>query len=411
MKNKLLLALLALSIAFTACKKNDDGDEPTAEDPFKLDYSNLTVEQHKKELEKTGMDFMKKINTMPDEKFIKVMRNLNDLNLELTSNSVKKMNSFADAASNKSVSKILSSATSTDTEKLSDSYGIYTYSLGTKSWKKTPASDRLEINFPAYKTSTTNNAKITMTYVSSKINATIDESILELPKSSSATLLVDGLQEMKFTSAHEYKPDGTPTKTDMNLKMGSFTMAFNVANTTEVLTNSFTFSKGTETLFSFNSTVNGTLNLGVIDDNELNANDIKNANASFEIMNIKFLGALDIKAINDAHNGSEDLSGKQQNDKTVAALNAHSQFVAINKTSNTIIAKTNFFATESQRCYNNLIWNNSTQSYIYVNECDTSYDWEPRMIFKDGSKLSFDAFKENGFSKLIDDINAFDDRF
>lgn len=412
MRNKLLLAVLALSIVFTACKKNDDGDELAAEDPFKLGYSNLTVEQHKKELETSGMDFMKKVNTMPDEKFIKVMRHLNDLDLELQSNSVKKLYDFAEAASNKSLNKVLENAIRNDTEKLSDSYGIYTYNATLKKWTKTAANDKLEIIFPAFENGTVNNAKISMTYISSNISTTIDEETLELPKSASAILLVDGLQEMKFTSAHEYKADGTPTKTDFSLKMGSFIMAFNVANTTEVLTNSFTFSKGTETLFSFNSTVNGTLNLGTAKESEDAADFIKNANASFEIMNVKFTGIFDVKGFSDELNVNENVGTEQErNKKEVASLNKFSQFVAINKTSNSIIAKTEFVAITDEYCYDQWIWNNNTQKYTIEKKCNTSYDWEPRLLFKDGSKLSFEIFKESGFAKLIREIEDYDKRF
>ena len=402
MKNKLLLAFLAISILFNACKKKVE--EPAEQDPFKLGYSNLAVEEHKKDLETTGMDFMKKVNTMPDEKFIKVMKHLNDLELELQSNNLKQMNSFAEGAFNKSLAKILETATSNDTEKLSDNYGIYTYSSSTKKWTRTSSTDKLEINFPAYENGTVNNAKITMTYVLSGINASIEDELLELPKSATATLVVDRVEEMKFSSAYEYKPDGTPTKTDISLKMGSFTMAFNVANNAEVLTNSFLFSKGAESLFSFNSALNGTLNLNVANESETPIDIVKNANANFEIMNIKFSGIFDVKGFSDDQKAYENLESEQErNKKEVAGLNKFSQFVAINKTTNSIIAKTEFVSVSDEYCYTN--W------YTDQQICNTSYDWEPRLVFKDGSKLSFEAFKENGFAKLIKEIEDYGDKF
>lgn len=405
MKNKLLLAVLALSIVFTACKKNNDDDEPAAEEPFKLGYSNLTVEEHKKNLETSGMDFMKKVNTMPSENFIKVMKHLNKLELELQSEGVEKMMGVAEGASNKNIAKILEAVINNDTQKLSDNYGIYTYNVKTKEWNTTEAKDKLEINFPALENSTLNNAKITMNYVMSGITTTIDDEKLELPKSASAMLVVDGKEEMKFTSSHEYKTDGTPTKTDISLKMGSFNMAFNVGNTTEVLTNSFSFSKGTETLFSFNSTGNGTLNIGTADGAKDAAEVIKNANANFEIMNVKFTGIFDIKGFSDDQKTYEKLPSQlEKNKKEVAGLNKYSQFIAINKTSNSIIAKTEFVAIQGNTyCYQD--W------YTKQQICNTSYDWEPRLVFKDGSKLSFEAFKDNGFAKLIKEIEDYGDKF
>ncbi len=403
MKTKLLLAAIAFSLVFSECKKSNN-DKPASEDPFKLGYSNLTVEQHKKDLESSGMDFMNKVNTLPNEKFIKVMKHLNQLELELESKSTSSLMGIAESASNKNIAKILEAATNNDTQKLSDNYGIYTYNSNTEEWKKTPSSNKLEINFPALENGTVNNAKITMSYVMSNITTTIDDEKLELPKSSSAALVVDGVEEMKITSAHEYKADGTPTKTDINLKMGSFTMAFNLVNSTEVLTNSFSLSKGTETLFSFNSTAIGTLNVGTADGTQDAADVVKNANANFEIMNIKFAGIFDIKGFSDEQKGYENLESEQErNQKEVEGLNKFSQFVAINKTTNSIIAKTEFVTVSDEYCY--------TDWYTNQQICNTSYDWEPRLVFKDGSKLSFEAFKENGFAKLIKEIEDYGDKF
>jgi hypothetical protein len=403
MKNKLLLAFLSLSIALTSCKKNK-GDEPSNQDPFKLGYSNLTVEENKKDLENSGIDFIQKVNSLPDEKFIKVLKNLNNLDLELQSNGLKQINGFAEGASNKSITKILENTSSNDVQRLSDNYGIYTYNSVTKKWTKTSSSSKLEINFPAYENGTLNNAKITMTYAIANLNTTLDNQNLELPKLASAILLVDNVEEMKFTSANEYKADGTPTKSDISLSMGTFSLAFNISNNTEVLTNSFSFSKGTETLFSFNSTVNGKLNVGTVNASEDAADVIKNANANFEIMNIKFSGIFDVKGFSDEQKGYQNLASAQdRNSRDVLALNKYSQFVAINKTTNSIIAKTEFVTVANEYCYTN--WYNNQQI------CNTNYDWEPRLKFKDDSKLSFEAFKENGFAKLIDDINAYDDRF
>ncbi len=410
MKNKLLLAVLALSIVFTACKKNKE--EPVAEDPFKLGYSNLTVEEHKKNLETSGLDFMTKVNSMPDEKFIKVMKNLINLELELESNNMNKMMGVAEGASNKNIAKILEAVTNNETQKLSDNYGVYTYNATTKKWNITDSKDKLEINFPALENQTKNNAKIIMNYVMSGITTTIDDEKLELPKSASAMLLVDGKEEMKFTSAHEYKADGTPTKTDISLKMGSYIMAFNVANNTEVLTNSFSLSKGTETLFSFNSTGNGNMNVGIADGAKDAAEVVKNANANFEIMNVKFSGIFDIKGFSDNQKTYEKLPSKlEKNKKEVDGLNKFSQFVVINKTNNSIIAKTEFAAVIRESCYSTWNWNNATQNYTIEKKCNPSYDWEPRLVFKDGSKLSFEAFKENGFAKLIKDIEDYGDKF
>ena len=400
MKSKLLLAVLALSIVFTACKKNK-GEEP-AQDPFKLGYSNLTVEEHKKELETSGLDFITKINTLPEEKFIKVMKNLSNLNLELESNNVNSLMAISKGASNKNLAAILETAT--ETQKLSDEYGIYTYNSTTQTCTKTASSNVLELRFPALENGTVNNAILTMSYVSSNIITTAGEDSIELPKSASTILLVDGVEEIKFTSSHEYKVDGTPTKTDVNLRMGTFTFAFNVANNGSVLTNGFSLSKSNELLFGFNSTVNGNTNWTNINDSGDASDIVTNANASFEVMNIKFVGLLNVKGLMDAEASIDSTANDQViNNKKVEALNANSKFVVINKTNNTIIAKTEFVAVSDENCYTNYYNNQQI--------CYTEHEAETRLIFKDGSKLSFEAFKETGFAKLIDEIETYSDKF
>ena len=155
-------------------------------------------------------------------------------------------------------------------------------------------------------------------------------------------------------------------------------------------------------MLSLTTNANGNLTV----DNGKNSDDLvdvlKNANATFEILNIKLVGKIDVKAISDAEKESSSLSEALQNTKMAEAFNKHSSFVAINKTDGLVMAKVEFFAVSNQSCYED--WNG-------VNNCYSDYYLDPLLIFKDNSKLSFDEFIENGFSQLIGDMEEFSDEF
>lgn len=299
------------------------------------------------------------------------------------------------------MNSIFRAAVSTSTEKISDYYGIYTWNAGTKEWDETASTEKLEIRFPAFENSTTNNAILKLSYISSNIIATLDGEKGELPKNVTTTLTVDNKEELKLTSSHEYKTDGTPTKTEVNLVLGAFLLKTNVNNTGTSLTSEVSFSKGADKLFSLNSTANGNTTIGAINNNDDFETIVKNANTTFEIMNIKFAGMVDIKAISDSENSWGNISPLERSKKEAEALNTYSKFVAVNTTNNSLIAKIEFASTTNESCYFN----------GQQNICSTGFSIEPRLVFKDGSKLSMETFTDSGFDRLLDEIEEFGDKF
>src|SRR5690606_32090041 len=128
-----------------------------------------------------------------------------------------------------------------------------------------------------------------------------DGESVELPSSLTAVLKVGAKEELKLTSSYEYKSDGTPTKTEINIVLGAFGLKSKVSNDGTNSSTEFAFLKGTETLMSLNASANGNLTVDNANDNEDFDNIVKNANVTFEIMNIKLMGEADIKAIADAN--------------------------------------------------------------------------------------------------------------
>jgi hypothetical protein len=410
MKKNILFSALLLG-ALVSCKKKDLNEEPPVLPPVKLEYSKLSVQEHKKALEDNGINFLAKINTLPNEKFIGALTRLAELDLEILSNSVvgRQLISTGFAAKSKNVNGIFSVLTSANTGvksgALNEFYGIYTFDSKLNKWTKTASSDKFEIRYPA--SATENNAVITATYTASKVTASVDGTTYELPASVNATLKVDGKDELKLTSTYEFSTDGTPLKTNIDLALGSFAFKIDISNDLKVLNSGLTISKGTETLFSLNAVGNGNTNFNVIKDAEKFEDVLKNANTSMQIMNIKIAGQIDIKAIADAAEASKNLPKKERYSKKAEAYNNNANILAFYKAENAIIAKSELVAIEDSYTYT--YYDYEKQKEVTVT--NFYYSTEPRLVFKDGSKLSMKEFVKTDFTKLINDFEDYTNRF
>ena len=392
---KLLLLTLGCTLAVVSCKKKP------AEDPldglFKLEYTTQTVEQQKQTLEKEGVDFVKKLNTLPDEKFIDAISHLSELNLEL-GEPFSNILSISKSAQRKDVKGIFIASTTISEDKLSDSYGIYTWNSVTKDWDESPSTSKLEIRYPSSATQKTNNAIFTFSYVVSPIKTSEGG---ELPSSISSILKVDGKEELKLSSTFTHKSNGTPTAADVNVLMGTFVFKANASNDGKNLTTQFSFLKGTELLIGLTTNVSGNTNFDSNNDGDI----VKNANATFEVMNIMLVGQVDVKSLQIANEASMDLPDAERIKKEEAAWNKHARFVAINKKDNVTMARAVFVSTLDDYCYS--FWTGSA----FVDKCEKEYILEPQLIFKDGSKVNFESFIDNGFSQLRDELEDFGKRF
>lgn len=412
MKKNILFSALLLG-ALVSCKKKDLNPEPPVLPPVKLEYSKLSVEEHKKTLEDNGINFLAKINTLPNEKFIGALTRLAELDLEIISNTVvgRQIISTGFAAKSKNVNGIFSALTSANTGvksgALNEFYGIYTFDSKLNKWTKTASSDKFEIRYPATASATENNAVITATYTASKVTASVDGKTYELPASVNATLKVGDKDELKLTSTYEFSTDGTPLKTNINLVLGSFAFKIDINNDLKVLKSSLSISKEAETLFSLNVTGNGNTNFNVIKDAERFADVLKDANTSMQIMNIQLAGQINIKAIDDATKANENLPEKERTEKDAEAYTANSNILAFYKTENAIIAKLEFVSFADSYSYS--YYDYDKKEVVTVTQ--HYYDMQPRLVFNDKSKLSLDQFTSSSFSKLAKEFEDYAKRF
>jgi hypothetical protein len=86
--------------------------------------------------------------------------------------------------------------------------------------------------------------------------------------------------------------------------------------------------------------------------------------------------------------------------------NKYSEFVVVDKTSNSIVAKVEFEGISELECYT--YYNPSLRRN--VQQCYTNTYIDPLLVFNDGSKQNFDLFSDSGFSSLISKFEDFIDR-
>lgn len=126
-----------------------------------------------------------------------------------------------------------------------------------------------------------------------------------------------------------------------------------------------------------------------------------------QIMNIQIAGQIDVKAIADATKANQNLPEKERSKKDAEAYNSNATLLALYKTENAVIARSEFFSVEDSYTYT--YYDDVKDKEVEVTEF--YYSMEPRLVFKDGSKLSMKEFTGSGFKKLINDFEAYTNRF
>lgn len=403
MRKQLIYFVLGAMIIATGCKKKSD---PGQEDPFKLEYSNNTVEENKAKLEDSGVEFVKDFSTLPDEPFIDVLEVFSSLNfgaIDIDAIGVNSLTKIKVAATRKDVKTFVSIASDTvkSTAKLSEVYGIYEWNASKEEFVKQNATDKVEFRFPSTEGGSSNNATLTFTYEAG-LTTTIDGEKVELPKKSTTTLKVGSKTELSVNTTNEYKPDGTPTKSNVAITMGSFGMNSEVVNDGKKASVKFSLKKGSKALMSISADGDGKATVGAVVDEE--GDLVNNANFTLQIMNYQFTGKADIKSIINENDAISDTSALGKANKEAAIFNKYAQLVVLNTSDNTIIAKVEMKGDVSKYCYDYYEWNANYSDYVVRTQCDTDSEIVPTLVFKDGTKQSFEDYGKNGFQAVVDEF-------
>ncbi|MDA3891551.1 MAG: hypothetical protein PF517_07805 [Salinivirgaceae bacterium] len=368
MKKLFVYGVVAMAIMATSCEKESDpnGDAGIVDKPVtEADtvFSEITVEQHKANIEEEGVAMLDKIQLMEQEPAIDANYSMATLmdestpfkNAGISAEQLKSAIAFAPVYASAKInetgvegilkSTLINPAEEPETiqEMFDELVGIYEWNPNIYEWDYTDTGDDIVLKFPAVEGGTSNNASYTVTYVGytdpNPLQDVEDGYMGDIPQNVAATLKVDGSEVSKFTANAVYDSEGIPTSIDVTFSMGEFVWNANLTNTVNAAFDaeaSFKHANNTILKFAFGVAGDWTeANIednfaityyaewydeelgywvsGEIDESELDNFDytwsevefdvhkvIKEGNASFQAMNMKIVGAIDAEKLGDA---------------------------------------------------------------------------------------------------------------
>jgi hypothetical protein len=392
------LALFSSSVLLTSCK-DDEVKKEESEFEVPTTYSELSVEQNKANLEDNGVELVNNLtefkNTAGIQSTISFSDVLNsaefsggrkDMNSNKAIFAIKKLASFA--KNKKSGSDIFTGLRAQEGEPSSaqelfdELVGTYTYNKTTNTWDETATTGKIIFKFPSTKTGSTNNAEFVIYDYAGVVipNVTIgDDYTGDLPTSLKADLKVDGTVQLSYTFAASYNNSGEPTSISTAITIGPFKLSFEAKNTTTVVSADYALTHSGKNLISFGAAANGNFTTGNLETSENPGDVATSASAYFQLLNIKFAGDVNIKALADGLEGSPPAS------QSVKLLNDNYKLSVFYADSKKLIARTEF--------------------YVATDGLDEYAD--VRLIFADGSKADLETYTDVGFQEIQDALEAF----
>jgi len=430
--------MLGIVITFSACKKDDDSSDST----YDVKYNEASVDENKGTIEDNGIEFTQEMDAMKELEAVEVASNMASLNdkggFPMGSSAMQMipiniLSALKKSSSPNSISAELKSVTE-DPENLEEVWdqivGVYEYNSTIDEFETvSQGGNEVIIKFPGKEGDITNNAQF-------KINnfnyVEITEPVFteegedygivgqQLPISVHAELTYEGSVLSTFDFSASYKNNGIPTKCNSTLAVNPYSISVSISHDPYSNASSkFSFEKRGKILLETFAEMNGDWSKENIEDNvetvrEVNEyytdestevtfeNIVSNANAYFQILNIKVAGMVDIKSLATKVNDYEDqldagtITEETYASKMAEAINAHAKLVVLNIAENRMIAK--------------------VQAYKYY---DDEYDeWyaSAKFVFGDGSSIDSETYMANEeyreeFGDLIDQINALIDDF
>ncbi|MCK9207113.1 MAG: hypothetical protein M0P66_08385 [Salinivirgaceae bacterium] len=456
MKNQFLFMAAAFLLAVaTSCTKPNDG----------TDFSNLTVEENKANIETTGLDMLDEMKVMEDEPAMQA--NISMVNYMSLSdpfagnpNTQKKVDltktiafspvfALATYRNNdmKSVLKSLQVNPAEDPETIQEAYdllvGVYTWNSELEVWDYTQTGDVIVFLFPSTEGGTVNNASYTVSYTGYTGPNPIEGYDGDLPQDVSAVLKVDDTEVLSFVVNIDYNTEGYPTKIESTLTMGQwvwYAMASNTDN--KAFATEFSFKHSTNVLLRFTLDAAGNWTQENIDANttyyvevynpetyewywqevskeeyydrtEVDVHKVVNSgNASFQLMNLKMVGSIDVLNLVTKMEEIEDTYdwGTQEEEAVAAGVEVVNQYVSLSlryADSDDIIALVEAYPVSEEYTYESWEYNPNTGNYDVVTITETDYWIDFRLVFADGSKSDLETYFDEGFEDLIDELEQY----
>ncbi|MCG8698231.1 MAG: hypothetical protein MI922_09265 [Bacteroidales bacterium] len=398
-RNYLTYGLVA-TLVLTSCN-NDKKNE----DPFAAPFEEKSIEDHKASIESTGLELISEMEKLNSIEAIDVMMNIEVLpEMDIDFDVIEPIKILASIGNKEAkaddVFEALKAANTT-APGLMDAWnmvtGTYSYNPATYSWDFKKGGDAIVLEFPGYDGDKSNTAQIkAYNFAVMDITDKYEIGATEIPTSLDISLKYKDNTLASFEYSGAYESDGMPTmfKSVLNVEDFMFKAELN-HNLFTKINLKYTFKHGdlliAETFYEFNgdwSEENIELHTGE-DTLLMVENIVTDCNFYFEVLSLKLAGKIDYKTFFEEY---MEVSTDYENDlekvlqKYADVVNKNSTMVLVNTDAMKKIADVEAFVYKDD--------------YGHIN---LSY----RMIFADGSKMTFDEFTETGFGRLEKEIADF----
>jgi len=408
---KYVVVFLLGCLVIISCSKKKE-----TTNPLDFPYANETVDQGKANLQSSGEEMVTEMTKFESVDGLKVISNFNDnLNADDPTSTLKSSPLLAPATkSNKLTSKDmfgylragLKESDDTTLQQEFDRYkGIYTWNIATKVWVKTTSTDKIEFDFPSTKTGTANNAKIVITYTGIKGISIITNYKGDMPANFNTSLYVNDSKIAEYDLTCAYNTDGTPSSVVYFAAIYPFKFQVSLTYNATSASIKYSFTDDSKIIVECYAGVNGKLDKTSIENvqnnTSLNATDIvNNANAYFQVMNIKLAGQIAYKGwYDDAMliDGNLRYTSAQRDSASAVAINKNMLLVLVYADTKQKIAQAEAYCDTRTYTWYDYYDNPYTETESYV---------DMRFVFADKSKGNLEDYFSTGFQNLVSDINA-----
>jgi hypothetical protein len=389
----LLLSAFTMLFALNSCKTDELDLDKT------LKFSKLTVEEQKEKIEKSGIEFVDKMDGMQDTKAFKAGLQFID------------KTDAAAAAPLKILHADLKNRNTNVLRNFDRQLRVsYVESDIWGEWEWKPAlndfalirtlTNKAIYRFPATETSTTNNAEITIVYVETDIQVPDSEDYY--PSSITYTMKVDGSKVMEAEFSGSYKSDGTPIKVKQSLVMGDYSWSAEINNKSTEASGTYEFKLKSETLVKMEASAKGDLIAEKYADAEYPDEFMQSGAIYFQMMNIAVFGGLkDMSAFVDDMNAISNTETRAGYEAQANVVNKHLICYGYYVDDKKKFADIEFYVLES----NDYDINGDGK----INSLDVEYTLQPRFVLSDGSKVDIQNYIETGFEDLITKLEEYED--
>jgi hypothetical protein len=417
-------ALVIAASVFVGCSKDDD-EIKTTEPEFPTEYSELTVQQNKTNLEDNGVSLINEMSALKESSGIQtsvafsqhldgstIPDNL-DGGRVVNSGGVRLLQALASFGKGKTTpAKTLSGmrAATGDFESFKAEYnevlGTYTYSKANDAWTYQEGGDRIVFKFPSTETGTVNNAQYSVfgletVTITSDLGG--DDYNGDYPTALKAELLIDNQKKMEYNFSASYNSKGDPSSVAVSLSIDNFTLAYEVSNNTTDAKFDYTLKSADVLLFGYGARATGDFSSTAAEGSENAGDVITSGSVYFQIMNIKFSGEANVKALVD---GLESATTIEQELKV---LNDNYKLLVFYDDSKKKIADSEFYTIEEEYTEYEYVYNPDTENWDEIEHTETREVLDVRMIFADGSKSDLATYTNAGFEEVRDSFEQFVD--